>query len=412
MRLRARCTFGSSRFIAVAAAMVMALSVLFGTSAASASSTVTSRYFGMHAPGLDSSFPSVHPGSVNLTLNHVYWRDLQPQPGVAVDFARLEPLVVKAEENHARPLLVLGQTPDWASTNPQSVYVPGTIPTMPAWRDYVTAVASEYGTRLDYQIWPEANAGNNWQGTMAQLAPFVKVASQIIHHFAPHAIVVSPAMVIRNPAQMKRMTTFFAQKVNGTPIGRYVDAVAIDAYPQMDGAPEDSAALIRSAHRMLAARKATAPLWNVEINYGVFGSHVPVAPFSASKQASYVARNYLLNAANGVKRVYWLAWANITEVGIQMLDDHGVPTSASAAYAQVERWMLGRQVRSCAQARQSRVWTCTLAQGKRLSRVYWRASRSAIIASPKGARRVEPLGGVARSATKRLKVTSTPIWVH
>ena len=41
--------------------------------------------------------------------------------------------------------------------------------------------------------------------------------------------------------------------------------------------------------------------------------------FSAAKQASYVTRTFVLNAANGVKRVYWLGWAHIAEMGVQMV---------------------------------------------------------------------------------------------
>ena len=58
----------------------------------------------------------------------------------------------------------------------------------------------------------------------------------------------------------------------------------------------------------------TAPLWNVEINYGVAGdARVGRHRSRPRKQASYVTRTFLLNAANGVKRVYWLGWAHIDE---------------------------------------------------------------------------------------------------
>ena len=38
---------------------------------------------------------------------------------------------------------------------------------MKLWRKYVTKVARRYGSRLDYQIWPEPNIVQNWTGTPA-----------------------------------------------------------------------------------------------------------------------------------------------------------------------------------------------------------------------------------------------------
>src|SRR3954447_2277840 len=411
--LRARSTHGPTRIVALVAALLTLLSVPLGTAPARASSPVNPRFFGLHVPDL-TAWQEAGPGAVNLTRNHVYWPQLQTAPGsdaANFNFKPLDDLIDQAEAHHAQPLLVLGLTPTWASSTQPAE--PGSVPDPTDWRIYVKAVVARYGTRVDYQVWPEENAGSNWQGTQPQLAELVAIASKIIHTAAPQAVVVSPAMVIRKPPQVKKMTRFFAQKVGGKPIGHYVDAVGLDPYPLMDGTPEDSAALIRLAHRILVAKKVTAPLWNVEINYGVAGSHVPVTPLPMRQQSSYVARNYLLNAANGVKRVYWLAWSNEPELGIQMVQDDGVtPTEAGRALAQVEHWMLGRQVRSCAQDRKSRVWTCTLVQNKRLSWVYWRPSGHAPVHTPRGARRVETLGGAVTGTTAgtRLKVTSTPKW--
>ena len=417
MRLRARRTFRSARVIALAAAMVMALSVLFGTTAASASSTITSRYFGMHAPGLATAFPNAPVGAINLTTNRVYWPLLQKAPGpdpANFDFTALHQLVDQSHAHGAQPLLVLGQTPDWASKTPATPG-PGTVPKMPDWQTYVSAVVTEFGTTIDYQIWPEPNAGSNWQGTWEELAQLVAVASKTIHQVAPQAIVVSPAMVIRKPVQVKKFSKFFAQKVNGRPVGSYVDAVALDAYPLMDGTPEDSAAQIRSAHTILVRNKVTAPVWNVEINYGVAGSALPVTPLPVRTQASYVMRNFLLDAANGVRRVYWLGWAPFSTLGIQMVQNDGVtPAPAAAAYSLIQKWMLGRQVRSCTHDRKTRVWTCTLMQQRRASWVYWVPSGKAHVRAPKGARRVQAMSGVVQGtqAGKWLTVTNAPIWVR
>src|SRR5262245_55012770 len=102
-------------------------------------SAVTDRFFGMHAPSLPSAFPTATVGALNLTTNGVYWPQLQSAPGV-FDFTRLDAVVNAARAHNAQPLLVLGQTPGFASTTPHAANVPASVPTMAAWKAYVTKV--------------------------------------------------------------------------------------------------------------------------------------------------------------------------------------------------------------------------------------------------------------------------------
>ena len=211
------------------------------------------------------------------------------------------------------------------------------------------------------------------------------------------------------------MNSFFAAKVGGVPVGRSVNAVGIDAYPLQHGSPEDSAALIQVAHRILAAHRVKAPLWNVEITYGVVGSHVNAPQLGARTQASYVVRTYLLNAAHGVRRVYWLGWARIAELGIQLVQSDGVtPTVAGKAYTVVAHWMAGQHVRSCTHSSRTHIWTCTMVKSGRASWVYWVASGKAQVRAPQGARKVQTMAGRTSStrAGRMLTVTNAPIWVH
>src|SRR3954452_16713523 len=115
---------------------------------ASASTHVTSRYFGMHAPQLAGAFPHAPVGAVNLTTNGVYWPQLEPSAG-HFDFRRLQLLVEQAHAHRARPLLVLGFTPRFHSTTPHHGNVAATAPEMPAWRRYVRHVVGRFGARLD-----------------------------------------------------------------------------------------------------------------------------------------------------------------------------------------------------------------------------------------------------------------------
>jgi polysaccharide biosynthesis protein PslG len=381
---------------------------------ASARPHVTSTYFGMHAPTYDTAWPDRAVGAVNLTTNGVYWPQLQTTAGSAgFDFSRLNSLVRQAHAHHAQPLLVLGQTPTFASTAPDDEHVLSTVPRMNAWRAYVAAVVARYKTRLDYEIWPEPNAAGNWQGSRKQLAELVVAAAKIIHKTSPKAVVVSPGLVIRKGSQQRWMSKFFATRVGGVRVGHYVDAVGIDAYPVQHGTPEDSAALLKAAHHILVKHKVTAPLWNVEINYGVVGGHAPVAPFATAKQASYVVRTYLLNAANGVKRVYWLGWADIAEVAIQMVQpDQVTPTAAGRAFATVRDWMAGQTAPSCVLHRATHVYACQMVRAGHASWVYWTTRGTAKVRVPKGSRHVATMDGDVRDAPKRVTVTSAPIRVY
>ncbi len=65
--------------------------------------------------------------------------------------------------------------------------------------------------------------------------------------------------------------------------------------------------LLTAVRTMLKQAGVTKPVWNTEINYGLLGGGT-AKRITASKQAAYVARTFMLNAANNVKRVYWYSW--------------------------------------------------------------------------------------------------------
>ena len=268
--------------------------------------TVTRGFFGLHAPRLGTDYPAAPVGALDLTTNMVYWPDLETSAGV-FDFTRLDPMVEQAEANHAKPLIVLGQTPGFHSLDPSAVPVWATVPAMDAWKAYVTQVVTRYGSRLEYQIWPEPNVHNNFAGTPQQMADLLVAAAKIIHRIAPGATVVAPAMVLRLAFQRTWMKAFFAARVNGVRVGRFVDAVSVDPYPLQDGTPEDSLALITKAQRILAAADVTAPLWNLEINYFVPVGGVTSAAPSQRPHLGVVRDPYLRPQCRGRRPARLLA---------------------------------------------------------------------------------------------------------
>jgi hypothetical protein len=288
------------------------------------------------------------------------------------------------------------------------------VPDLDAWRTYVRKVVTTYGAQIDYQVWPEPNIRSNWEGSPAALAKLVAAASKIIHSNAPDALVVAPAMVLRMRYQRTFMDKFFAQKVGDRRIGRFVDAVGLDLYPIESGTPEDSMTLLAKARRILKEHKVSAPVWNVEINYGVAGAGQTVNPYGGAKQASYVARTYVLNAAAKVKRVYWLGWATYATMSIALATDDGAPTKAGRAFLTVASWLQGSTAHPCAIDREHHLYSCRLTKSGRSSWVYWTTRGQTVVRAPKGSRQWSDVTGDEHATRpgRRLTVASSPIWVH
>jgi polysaccharide biosynthesis protein PslG len=415
-----------------AAALAVALTVQQGSTAATSAmpsprgskaitpakgTAVKRTFFGMHSSQLADSFPAVPAGSigsVDLMTDRVYWPDLETSPGT-FDFGRLETLVDQAESNGARPLLILGQTPSFHAAADTTYQGVNTVPDLTAWKVFVWHVVEQFGTRLDYQIWPEPNVKPNWLGTPDQMARLVSSAARIIHEIAPGATVVAPGMVLRLRYQRTFMKDFFAQKVGGVPVGDYVDAVGVDPYPLEDGGPEDSLALITQAQHILAGAGVDAPMWTVEVNYGAHVGSIGTAEHSSwSTQTSWVVRTYLLSAGAGIRRVFWLGWSRFQNLDIQMVDtDLVTPTPAAAGYARVAGWLTGQRARGCFHAPDRDLYSCAFVRDGRISWAYWTGSGTAHVAAPAGARKIVKATGQSglTVAGQRIRVTPVPVWV-
>lgn len=415
---------------AVALAVTLGLAVALGSTAVGSGSgvprgskaitpargtTVTSRFFGMHASTLLGSFPAVPAGAVDLMTNGVYWPDLETSPGT-FDFTKLETLVAQAESHGARPLLILGQTPSFHPA-PGTTYTGfASVPDGAAWKTYVQAVVDAFGARLDYQVWPEPNVKPNWVGTPKQMARLVAAAATIIHRDAPGATVVAPGMVLRLRFERIFMKEFYAKKVHRIPIGQYVDAVGLDPYPKEEGGPEEAFDLIKGAQRTLDRADVTAPTWTVEVNYGAHVGSIGDAEHSSwSKQASWVVRTYVLSAGVGVRRVYWLGWSRFRNLDIQMVEEDMVtPSPAAHAYALVARWLTGQRARGCYHDARRDLYSCAFVRDGRTSWAYWTGSGRAGVNAPKGARKVQKATGKiwTTHSGERIRVTPVPVWVR
>jgi hypothetical protein len=126
-----------------------------------------------------------------------------------------------------------------------------------------------------------------------------------------------------------------------------------------------------------------------------------------------VARTFLLNAANNVRRTYWYGWDQQSNVDTLLTDGTGARTPVADAYETVRKWMIGSVVESC-NADDAGTYTCVLRRSDRVRRVYWNPAGTAAVQLPPGALTYQPLDMGPTKATEgqTLDVGQMPVMVE
>jgi hypothetical protein len=274
-------------------------------------------------------WPAARFGTLRLWDTGTAWTALEPQKGVW----NWEPLDiwVNAAEQHGGPdiLLTLGQTPGWASSNPDDVnYVGAGAPAPPNdiqdWIDYVTAVAQRYKGRIRYfEIWNEPNDTTYYTGTVAELAALTAAAYTAIKAVDPGNTVLSPAAF--EPGYLNQLLQ--------AGIASNVDMIAYHLY---ETPPENTAAAISNVRLVMEANGAgSIPLWDSE---GASGD----STVAENLAAAYLVRKYLVDLAFGSIRYDWYAWGKATTfcVGTEENDPQDL-TEAGQAFGILLNWLQG-----------------------------------------------------------------------
>jgi hypothetical protein len=337
---------------------------------------VTADLFGMHFHhvGGTTPWPDVPVAQWRLWDAYVAWPNLQPAKN-RWDFKTLDAYIQLAQEHHAALLLPLGLSPAWASARPEekSVYRPGYAAEprdMEDWRTYVRTVVRHCAGKVQaYEIWNEPNLKQFWTGSVDQMLQLTREAALIIRSVDPQAIIVSPS------ATQDRGLPWLQEflRKGGA---EYVDVIGYHLYvaPQP---PEATVALASSIRRIMqSAGAAEKPLWNTEV-----GWFLP-KPFPPDLAAAYLVRDFILNWASGVDRIYWYAWDNHGWVSLETTAaDSSTLTAAGKAYAAAARWLVGRTLANCS-ADAAKTWTCTLSGTGPPAWIVWNASGDRTFALP------------------------------
>jgi hypothetical protein len=244
-------------------------------------------------------------------------------------------------------------------------------------------------------------------------------------------------MVTRLDYQLKGLSQYFKQRVGGKAVWRCMDAIALSLYPlptfgKRIGVPEDAIKQLNVVKRRLhrAGVPKSKAIWNTEVNYGLTSGKnagKPATKISQARQASNVVRTYLLNAAAGVKRVFWYRYdmSNIPggggTLGNTLLSVPGspiTPTAIAGVYVRAQQWMHGKLLgrpghRPCAKDKHG-TYECVVKDSSGKRYVYWNPFRTAKVKLPKGVHDLEGVLGATSSVTPRstLKVGYKPVMIH
>jgi uncharacterized protein (TIGR03437 family) len=347
-------------------------------------------------------WPAARFGTLRLWDSGTTWTALEPLRGVW-NFAPLDAWVAAAEANGIPDIiLTLGQTPAWASSNPDDVnYVGAGAPAPPSniqdWNDYITAVAQRYKGRIRYyEIWNEPNDNTYFTGTVAQLAQLTQNAYQLLKTVDPQNTVMSPAAY----------SAGYLDTLLAAGASQYVDVIGYHIYATP---PESTGPLLANVRLVMNKYGLGAlPLWDTE---GASGDNTT----PPAQAAAYMARKYLVDLAYGSGRFDWYTWGNASAycVGTEQTDPIAL-TAAGQAYRYMFDWLSGASL-TLAVIDQSGTWQIwlTLATGDQ-GIIVWNPTQTVSFTIPAAiqARTVRDIfGGATAVQGTTLTVTDSPVLV-
>ncbi len=270
-------------------------------------------------------------GQLRLWDSETAWTALEPLKGVW-DWETLDLWVAAAEANGVpQILLTLGQSPGWASSQPDNVnYIGAGAPAPPKdiqdWRDYITAVGQRYKGRIrNYEIWNEPNDPTYYAGTVPQLVQLTQEAYTILKSIDPGNTVVAPVPYAAGYLD-QLLQAGIASSIDVIPFHFYTYALA----------PETIGPSIANVRLVMAKNGvASMPFWDTE---GASGD----TTVSEQQGAAYIVRRYLVDLAYGSARYDWYTWSKgSTFCAATEENDPRQLTKAGVAFGILQRWLAG-----------------------------------------------------------------------
>jgi hypothetical protein len=297
---------------------------------------LSSEFFGQHMITRTNPWPT-HPVGALGKGTIINWPYIETSRD-SYNWSNLDAWVALAESKGVKMFYSNNYTPQWAvadTSTCRDLYgyrVCSSNPNMADWEDFIRDLATRYGDRLVYELWNEPHMSHGWTGTVAQMVALTNREAAIIREVAPNATIVSPS------GSGSYMDAYYT--AGGT---KATDAVSLHAYPDTghpegplpEGFTEGRYLLKPSMDTWAEHGLLGKPRWDTE------GSWNNVTLSDADK-AAFVARWYILHAANGFSRTYWYAYDNQT-YGTLWSPATGENAGADA-YQGVRNWLLGATV--------------------------------------------------------------------
>ncbi len=323
--------------------------------------------------------------AIRLWDSGTSWANLEPISG-EFRLYQLERTLDASEKSHLSPLLVLGSTPRWASARPGEKCSYGFgCAAEPAdlgdWRRYIETVAGKFRGRIEcYELWNEVSFPSDshfsgaqggdpnefFSGSINTLIDMAKEAYEVIRDENPEACILSPS--IHPSGNWAKKFDLYLEEGGG----QYFDVVSQHFYFTVE--PEQAVPVIRTMRAILAKHHLnTLPIWNTEVGTDFFALHSEWPEYSLEELVyAFVLRTYLVNASEGVARVYWYAWDNRT-TGFTNPDtgrEFGIKAVSAAL-----NLLKGATKITCHNA--ETFWSCSILREGHETNVVWLSGKSA-----------------------------------
>ncbi|MEO7157766.1 MAG: glycosyl hydrolase [Vicinamibacterales bacterium] len=404
--------------------LLLLVAILVGIPVQAAAATpalrppVSNTLFGMHINDVSHNWPAIPFSTLRLHDSGTSWRDLQPAPGYW-NFAPLDALVDRAISGRREVLMVLGQTPQWASARPMEPSYNGLGAAaepldLASWRAYVRTLAVRYKGRIHrWELWNEPNVKLFFSGSPRMMVLMAREAYLVLKRVDPTNTVVSPGIAVRTLNSPTWLDRYLA--LGG---GWYTDVVAVHLYVLSRQRPESALGSVSRVRAIMARHGLNRPIWNTESGYGRTAETVAASELYTGQMAmAYVARTYILAVHAQVARTYWYAWDDHGFSGLYLTAaDRRTPSEAGIAYGVTYQWLVRSRLVRCTRATlgpRAGTYTCTFTRGRDRMQISWHPTRSYLVAVPTGFHSVSRLDGstVRARAGELIRVSPMPIMV-
>ena len=190
------------------------------------------------------------------------WNGIEKRAG-EYDWKFWDRLVELSVRNHIQLIPYVAYTPEWAARDAKDFWKrPPRTPELYA--NFMFRIASRYKGRVhSWEIWNEPDNKDYWLGTADEYATLVIAAAKRIREADPSSVLVLGGMA-NGPSD------FFRTLVSQHHLDRYVDVIAMHAYPEswLNGPAElIFQQWVPEMHRLIAEDGSGDDLWLNEMGY-------------------------------------------------------------------------------------------------------------------------------------------------